>query len=209
MTNASSCHRVTITSATGNFGSNLLNNIHTNNLWCNRNGDGFNQLCTTNTGHLIFGSKIICNSGDYNSSCPTDLNLIPTQLPTNDSDGNSVCPEPINSSPSVSTNTSTTGYPFNYPTMTSLPSSFSVTPATPDLRLSTVFLPDQNSTSYSSISSITPAPIMSQLSSLTSPGASPSPTMLFCSEDGTWPMTPACSNATSTDCGNKSTLAKG
>ena len=105
--------------------------------------------------------------------------------------------------------TPTTSYPFNYPTMTSVPSTFSVTP-TPDL--STVFLPKKISTSYSSISSITPAPMMSQTSthsSLTSPEASPSPTMLFCSENGTWPMTPACNNATSTDCGNKSTLAKG
>ena len=105
--------------------------------------------------------------------------------------------------------TPTTSYPFNYLTMTSLPSSFSITP-TPDL--STVFSPNQDSTSYSSISSITPAPMMSQTSTrslLTSPGASPSPTMLFCSEDSTWPVTQACTNATSTECGNKSTLAKG
>ena len=156
--------------------------------------------------------------------------------------------------------TPTTSYPFNYPTMTSLPSSFSITP-TPDL--STVFLPKQNSTSYSSISSITTAPMKvyssemtvasassityispsstlfsvlsnssptstiataitptaaaiyvshmtggvsqtSAHSSLTSPGASPSPTILFCSENGTWPMTPACTmaNATSNDCEN-------
>ena len=133
--------------------------------------------------------------------------------------------------------TPTTSYPFNYPTMTSLPSSFSVTP-TPEL--STVFSPNQNSTSYSSTSSITPAPLMSQStsvsmkvyslataltptpvaiyashmnggvsqtsahSSLTSPGASPSPTMLFyfASEDGKWPITPDCANATSNDCGN-------
>ena len=41
-------------------------------------------------------------------------------------------------------------------------------------------------------------------SSLTSPEASASPTMLFCSasEDGKWPLTPVCANATSTDCGN-------
>ena len=47
--------------------------------------------------------------------------------------------------------------------------------------------------------------------SLTSPGASPSPTMLFCSasENGTWPMTPACTNATSTECGNNSSHANG
>ena len=47
-------------------------------------------------------------------------------------------------------------------------------------------------------------------SSLTSPEARPSPTMLFCSElseDGKWPKTPACANATSTDCGNNSSHA--
>ena len=258
LTNASSCHCVTITSATGNFGSNLVNNTHTNNFWCNRNGDDFNQLCASNTSNLIFGSKIVYYDGNYDSSCPIlrvwvrilnkfveIWNYIPTQLPTNDDDGNSVCPEPINSSPPPSTSTSTTSpllyfsesfslisstsssnfhtlddqtnimatpttsYHFNYLTMTSLPSSFSITP-TPDL--STVFSSNQDSTSYSSISSITPAPMMSQTSTrslLTSPGASPSPTMLFCSEDSTWPMTQACTNATSTECGNKSTLAKG
>ena len=261
LTNASSCHCVTITSATGNFGSNLLDNTHTNSFWCNRNGDDFNQLCASNTSNLIFGSKIVHYDGNYyDSSCPIlrvwvrilnkfveIWNYIPEHLPTTDDDGNSVCPESINSSPPVSMNTfttppllyysessslatsassigshtlddqtsimatPTTSYPFNYPSMTSLHSSFSITP-TPDL--STVFSPNQNSTSYSSISSITPAPIMSQTSTrslLTSPGASPSPTMLFCSEDNTWPITQACTNATctSTECGNKSTLAKG
>lgn len=47
-------------------------------------------------------------------------------------------------------------------------------------------------------------------SSLTSPEARPSPTTLFCSElseDGKWPKTPACTNATSTDCGNNSSHA--
>ena len=49
-------------------------------------------------------------------------------------------------------------------------------------------------------------------SSLTSPWATPSPTMLFCSEsseDGKWPKTPACTNATSTNCGNNSSHANG
>ena len=49
-------------------------------------------------------------------------------------------------------------------------------------------------------------------SSLTSPGATPSPTMLFCSEsseDGKWPQTPSCTNATSTNCGNNSSHANG
>ena len=46
-------------------------------------------------------------------------------------------------------------------------------------------------------------------SSLTSPEATPSPTMLFCSENGTWPMTSACTNATSTDCGNNYSHANG
>ena len=46
-------------------------------------------------------------------------------------------------------------------------------------------------------------------SSLTSPEATPSPTMLFCSENGTWPMTSACTMATSTDCGNNSSHANG
>ena len=46
-------------------------------------------------------------------------------------------------------------------------------------------------------------------SSLTSLGASPSPTKLFCSENDTWPMTPACANATSTDCRNNSSGANG
>ena len=244
MTNASSCHCVTIVNATGSFGSNLLSSTKTSNFWCNKNRDDFNQLCASSTSNLIFGSKLVKDDGNYvNPFCPL-THRIPEHLPTNDDDGNSVCPEPINSSLPVSTNTfttspllyfsessslvtsssssfptlddqtsimatPTTSYPFNYLTMTSLPSSFSITP-TPDL--STVFLPNQDSTSYSSISSITPAPMMSQTSThslLTSPGASPSPTMLFCSEDSTWPMTQACTNATSTECGNKSTLAKG
>ena len=289
LTNASSCHCVTIINATGNFGSNLLSNTHTNRFWCNRNKQSFNQLCASNTSNLIFGSKFVRSNGNYGTSCPST-----SQIPIDDGDAYSVCPEPINSSAPVSTNTfttspllyfsessslvtsassssfhtlddqtfimatPTTSYPFNYPTMTSLPSSFSVTP-TPDL--STVFLPKQNSTTYSSIYSITTAApmkvyssemtvasassityispsstlfsvlsnssptstlataitptaaaiyeshMMSQTfahSSLTSPGASPSPTMLFCSENGTWPMTPACTmaNATSNDCGN-------
>lgn len=48
-------------------------------------------------------------------------------------------------------------------------------------------------------------------SSLTSPEATPSPTMLFCSEsrDGKWPKTPACANATSTDSGNNCSHANG
>ena len=281
MTNASSCHCVTIVNATGSFGSNLLSNTKTSNFWCNKNRDDFNQLCASSTSNLIFGSKFVKDDGTYTSSfCPLD-HQIPEHLPTDDGNGNSVCPEPINSSLPVSTNTfttspllyfsessslvtssssssfhtlddqtfimatPTTSYPFNYPTMTSLPSSSSVTP-TPDL--STVFLPEQNSTSYSSTSSITPAPLMSQStsvsmkvyslaraltptpvaiyashhinggvswtsahSSLTSPGATPSPTMLFCSasEDSKWPITRACANATSNDCGNNSSHVNG
>ena len=53
---------------------------------------------------------------------------------------------------------------------------------------------------------------VSQTSALTSPKATPSPTMLFCSEsseDGKWPKTPACANATSNNCGNNSSRANG
>ena len=96
-------------------------------------------------------------------------------------------------------------FPFTNPTIPALPS--------------TSFLLKENSI-YSSPSSMTNEQsqfntgLHSQTahSSLTSPGASPSPTMLFCSaseDDGTWPMTPACTNATSSDCGNNSSHAKG
>ena len=188
------------------------------------------------------------NDDDGNSVCPESIN---SSLPVSTntfttsplpyfSESSSLVTSSSSSFPTLDDQTSimatpTTSYPFNYPTMTSLPSSFSVTP-----NPSTVFFPKQNSTSYSSTSSITPAPLMSQSmsvsmkvyslataltptpvaiyashmnggvsqtsahSSLTSPGASPSPTMLFCpaSEDGKWPITPACANATSNYCGN-------
>ena len=59
LTNASSCHCVTIVNATGSFGSNLLTNTKTSNFWCNKNREDFNQLCASSTSNLIFGSKLV------------------------------------------------------------------------------------------------------------------------------------------------------
>ena len=184
--------------------------------------------------------------------------LTPSSLPSSGVISNTgrVCPEVF--SPSFIMATPTSYFPSTYPTIPTLPSSYSTTP-TPDL--STSFLLKGTSTHissfspssinnkqsqfttepikmYSSLVTVTnfsritytlpyssPIPTLatptliiashtngtsvpqtSARSSLTSPGASPSPTMLFCSasENGKWPITRACANATSTDCGNNS-----
>ena len=225
MTNASSCHCVTIVNATGNFGSNLLNNTKKSNFWCNKNRDDFNQLCASSTSNLIFGSKLVKDDGTYvNSHCPLD-HQIPNYLPTTDDDSNSVCPESINSSLPVSTNTFTTSLLLYFSESSSLVTSSSSSFHT--LNDQTSIMAQSMSVSmkvYSLATALTPTPVAiyashmnggvsqtSAHSSLTSPGASPSPTMLFCpaSEDGKWPITPACANATSTDCGNNSSHVNG
>ena len=211
LTAASSCHCVTIVNATGTFGTNLLS---INNLWCkDKWGQCFNTLCASETENVIFGSRILNRNGN-SFLWPR---LIPTSLPSSGDNSTGVCPEVVNpSSPllttissmvespslelvaSISSSSSfhtiveehtfimatpTNYFPYlssSYPAILTMPSSYSTTP-TPDLSSS-----KENSTpiSYSSLS--------------------PSPTMLYCLEDGTWPMTPACTmaNATSNDCGN-------
>ena len=211
LTNASSCHCVTIINATGTFGTNLLSDADTHNFWCNKsNGQCFNQLCASETKNMIFGSRIL-NSDGHIILWPR---LKATGLPSS-GDDIGVCPEIVNSLPPLVTTispmvessslvaftsssssfhttveehsfimaTPTSYFPYlssSSPTNPTLPSSYSTTP-TPDLSSS-----KENSTpiSYSSLS--------------------PSPTMLYCLEDGTWPMTPACTmaNAISNDCGN-------
>ena len=220
LTTASSCHCVTIVNATGTFGTNLLNNNY--NLWCkNIFGHCLNTLCASGTKNMIFGSRILNDNGFV--ILPL-LRLIPPSLPSSGDNSTGVCPEDVKpSSPLITTispmvesssleliasvsssssfhtnvedHTFIMATPTNYfphlssssPAIPTLPSSYSTTP-TPDLSSS-----KENSTpiSYSPLS--------------------PSPTMLFCLENGTWPMTPACTkaNATSNDCGNNFTLVNG
>ena len=226
LTNAASCHYVTITSATGNFPNNQI--------WCNKIlKQSFNQLCASNTaGNMTFGSKLLkvnSRKGHVHFASNCKWNWIPTSFSSGDNSTTSVCPDPspslLTTIPSMfkssslvasflsssSFHTTVDDNTFIMATPTSyFSSTYSTIPTLP----STSFLLEENSI-YSSLQSQFTTGLMysqtSARSSLTSPGASPSPTMLFCSasENGTWPMTPACTNATSIDCGNNSSHAKG
>ena len=98
LTTASSCHCVTITSATESFGTNLLNN--TENLWCNKIlQQSFNQLCASSTTNMTFGSKVLNAKGNFafSSYCKDQWGLIPTiLLSSGDNSNTGVCPEVVN-----------------------------------------------------------------------------------------------------------------
>ena len=196
LTTASSCHCVTITSATESFGTNLLNS--TENLWCNKIlQQSFNQLCASSTTNMTFGSKVLNAKGNFafSSYCKDQWGLIPTNIPSSGDNSNTgVCPEFVNPSPPLITMTLFESSSVTY----TLPYS------SPIPTLATPTLISASHTNHG-VSQTSARP------SLTSLGVSPSPTMLFCSENGTSPMTLACTmaNATSTDCGNNFSRAKG
>ena len=181
-------------------------------------------MCASTTTSLTFGSKILNANGHFVAKyCLLQWSWIPTSIPSSGDNSTGVCPEDVNpSSPFMLTTISPMVESSNLVASISSSSSFHTTVENHTFIMATPsnYFPYLSSTypaipTLSSSYSTTPTPDLSSskenstLISYSSYALSPSPTMLFCSENGTWPMTPACNNFTSADCGNNSSHVNG